>query len=116
MADDNETPNRSEAALDLDVLQSIVEIIGADEPSVIVDLLDTFLVDSQRQIDEMQRSLADGDIKNVHRLAHSMKSSSSTFGAMPLSRRCEVLERTARDGCGDGSCPEKLALLVAAHA
>jgi HPt (histidine-containing phosphotransfer) domain-containing protein len=115
MANDSEAQESMDAALDLNVLQAVVEIVGADEPSVVVDLIDTFLTDSQRQVDELRRSFASGDIKNVHRLAHSMKSSSATFGAMALSRICEALERSARDNCADGSCRDAIEALAAEH-
>ncbi len=40
-------------AIDPAALQAVVEMIGADEPAVIVDLIDTFLMDSAKQVEEM---------------------------------------------------------------
>lgn len=115
MATDSGVQEQMGPALDLNVLQAVVEIIGVDEPAVIVDLIDTFLNDSQKQVDELQASFASGDIKNVYRLAHSMKSSSATFGAMQLSKHCEAVERSAREGCADGTCAEEIVALVGEH-
>ena len=106
---------REEPVLQPNALAAIVEMIGIDEPDVIIDLLDTFLSDSQRQIDEMYRSLAAGDIKTLHRAAHSMKSSSATFGALPLSKLCQHLEQSAKDQCVDGSCAEQVDRVAAEH-
>ena len=90
-------------AIDPAALQAVVEMIGADEPAVIVDLIDTFLMDSAKQVEEMGQSLATGDIKTLHRAAHSMKSSSATFGAMQLSSLCfdwnSLPEPIAPTGC-----------------
>ena len=84
-------------AIDAEALELLVEMIGPDEPAAVLDLLDTYIVDSTRQIEELQRSYTAGDLKNTHRLAHSMKSSSATFGALGLSKYCETLEHSAKE-------------------
>jgi HPt (histidine-containing phosphotransfer) domain-containing protein len=106
---------RGEPVLQPNALNAIVEMIGVDDPEVVVDLIDTFLTDSQRQVEEMQRSIASGDIKTLHRAAHSMKSSSATFGAMYLSKLCQRLEQSAKDQCGDGTCAAQIDGVVAEH-
>ena len=104
-----------EQVIDPAALQAIVEMIGADEPSVIVDLIDTYFGDSVQQIKSMGSALAAGDIKTLHRAAHSMKSSSATFGAAHLSQLCMVLEQSAKANCENGLCAEQLDLVVAEH-
>jgi HPt (histidine-containing phosphotransfer) domain-containing protein len=106
---------RQEPVLQPNALDAIVEMIGIDDPDVVVDLIDTFLTDSQRQIDEMHRSMAAGDIKTLHRAAHSMKSSSATFGALALSKLCQRLEQSAKDQCVDGACAEQIEIVTAEH-
>lgn len=106
---------RAMPVLDTAALQSVLEMIGADEPSIMLDLLNTYLDDSQKQVDEMQRTLAASDWKTLYRVAHSMKSSSATFGALRLSKLCEQLERSAKTDCGDGTCAATLTLLLAEH-
>jgi len=86
MQDVTSAEARQEPVLQPNALDAIVEMIGLDDPEVIVDLLDTFLTDSQRQIEEMRQTFASGDFKTLHRAAHSMKSSSATFGALALSK------------------------------
>jgi HPt (histidine-containing phosphotransfer) domain-containing protein len=106
---------RREPVLDQSVLQSVVEMIGIDEPAVMLDLIDTYLMDSQKQVDELDSWLTTGDFKTLHRMAHSMKSSSATFGAISLSRLCESLERSAKDQCEDGSCGAKVQAICVEH-
>jgi HPt (histidine-containing phosphotransfer) domain-containing protein len=103
-------------AIDAEALELLVEMIGPDEPAAVLDLLDTYIGDSTRQIEELQRVYAAGDLKNTHRLAHSMKSSSATFGALGLSKYCETLEYSARDNCVSGTCARELQRVVEEHA
>jgi HPt (histidine-containing phosphotransfer) domain-containing protein len=111
MLDDQPAPAINAKALDL-----LVQMIGLDEPGAVLDLLDTYIEDSTGQIEELQQVYAAGDLKNTHRLAHSMKSSSATFGALELSKCCESLERSARDNCADGRCESELRRVVDEHA
>ena len=95
--------------IDAEALELLVEMIGPDEPAAVLDLLDTYLGDSARQVNELQTAYTTGDLKNVHRIAHSMKSSSATFGALELSRYCERLEHSAKENCADADCAQLLA-------
>ena len=78
-------------------LQSVIEMVGGDEPEIIVELIDTYLEDSSNQVAQMTPMLVAGDWVTLRRIAHSMKSSSATFGAMVLSKMCETLEHNAKD-------------------
>jgi HPt (histidine-containing phosphotransfer) domain-containing protein len=103
-------------AIDAEALELLIEMIGPDEPAAVLDLLDTYLGDSARQVQELQAAFVAGDYKNVHRIAHSMKSSSATFGALELSKYCERLEFSARENCTDEDCERQLAQLSNEHA
>ncbi|MFN8465560.1 MAG: Hpt domain-containing protein [Caldilineaceae bacterium] len=103
-------------AIDAEALELLVEMIGPDEPAAVLDLLDTYIADSTVQVADLQRAFATGDLKNTHRLAHSMKSSSATFGALELSKYCETLEQSAKGDCGGGTCAEELQRVVDEHA
>ena len=94
--------------IDAEALELLVEMIGPDEPAAVLDLLDTYLEDSARQVEDLQAAYAAGDFKNVHRIAHSMKSSSATFGALGLSKHCERLEHAARENCQNANCARLL--------
>ena len=77
--------NSRRPAIDAEALELLVEMIGPDEPAAMLDLLDTYIGRfhaAGRGI--ASRCYAAGDLKNTHRLAHSMKSSSATFGAHGL--------------------------------
>jgi HPt (histidine-containing phosphotransfer) domain-containing protein len=102
-------------AIDAESLDLLVEMIGPDEPAAILDLFDTYIGDSAKQVEDLRQSFAAGEFKTTYRLAHSMKSSSATFGALTLSQYCEALEHSARDECADGECAQLLDRILAEH-
>lgn len=101
--------------IDRSALESIVEIFGSDDPEAILDLIDTFLVESTKQTDEMRSALAAHDWSRLHRMAHSLKSSSATFGATRLSNISAVMESAAKRECVPDDCGSLLEQLIDAH-
>jgi HPt (histidine-containing phosphotransfer) domain-containing protein len=91
--------------IDHSALEAIIEIFGVDDPGAILDLLDTFLTESAKQVADMHTSFAGGDWSKLHRMAHSLKSSSATFGANRLSHASAALELAAKGQCVDEPCP-----------
>lgn len=81
------TPAISEAEF-----QALVEMIGADVPEVLVDLLDTYVEESSGLVSTIRESLDSGNLNNALRPSHSLKSSSASIGAMQLSKLSADLE------------------------
>lgn len=77
------------------VFASLKEMSG-DE--LLTELIDVFLVDSQRMIAEMQAALDARDVDAFRRNAHSLKSNAETFGATDLATQARDLEVIARAG------------------
>ncbi|MCS6826065.1 MAG: Hpt domain-containing protein [Caldilinea sp.] len=101
--------------LDQEALENIVEMFGDDDPGAILDLIDTFLVESTNQCREMRAALRVGDWMKLHRMAHSLKSSSATFGAMRLAQISAYVEQVAKSQCRDADCEALLELLGSEH-
>jgi HPt (histidine-containing phosphotransfer) domain-containing protein len=78
----------------------LVEMVGAEMPDVLIDLLDTYLDESAGLIGVLQSAKADGREAEMLRPAHSLKSSSASVGAMRLSALCAALEEYLRQGGG----------------
>ena len=76
--------------------QALVEMVGADMPEVLVDLLDTYLEESLGLVNAITEGAEAGDLTSVLRPAHSLKSSSASIGAMQLSKLCADLEAYLR--------------------
>lgn len=74
----------------------LVEMVGAEMPEVLIDLLDTYLEESSGLVDDMLAAQARGNEADLLRPAHSLKSISATVGAMYLSELCAALEAFLR--------------------
>lgn len=65
------------------------QISGED---FINELIDAFLDDAPKMIENMQSALDSKDVESFRRNAHSLKSNANTFGAMELGVLAEELE------------------------
>jgi HPt (histidine-containing phosphotransfer) domain-containing protein len=62
------------------------------------ELLEAFLHSARRQAAELNAASVAGDARQVGALAHKLKSSSRSVGALRLGDLCEDLEETGRAG------------------
>jgi two-component system, sensor histidine kinase and response regulator len=62
------------------------------------ELVQVFLEESTRQIEQIHTGIANGDAKLVERSAHSIKGSASTFAAKPSTEAARHLEVLGREG------------------
>ncbi len=60
-------------------------------------LIDTYLRELPRMIDQLRDAVEAGDREVLHRVAHTLKSSSASLGALPLSMMCAELEDRSRE-------------------
>jgi HPt (histidine-containing phosphotransfer) domain-containing protein len=56
-------------------------------------LLSVYVSESRKQIDDLNRT---HDINEIAHIAHSLKSSSRSYGALVLAQTCELLEMTTK--------------------
>ena len=87
-------------ALDVGALDALRELGGDD---FLGELIDTFLDDAPVSLAALRRSLEDGDVDELRRAAHTLKSNGATFGAREFSELCRRLEQQARTGELDGA-------------
>ena len=80
--------------IDQATFNGLKEMVGDD---FIAELVDTFLEESPEILDQMNRALDDGDAVAFRRAAHSLKSNSASFGALPLMELARDLEYMGRD-------------------
>jgi HPt (histidine-containing phosphotransfer) domain-containing protein len=69
------------------------------------DVIESYLEDAPRQIQEMRVALEHGDPDDVQRVAHTLKSSSGIFGAHRMVALCQALEIACREGGIAGTEP-----------
>lgn len=82
------------AVLDVTVLQ---ELVGAD-PEIVQEFLSDYLSSARKLAVDMDAALSEGDMPHIRAVAHKLKSSSRSVGALPLGDICAELENTCRIG------------------
>jgi histidine phosphotransfer protein HptB len=85
----------SEPVIDKATYDALVEAMGAD---FIGELIDTYCEEVPRLMADLQAALARDDAETFRRLAHSIKSSSSSFGALPFAAEARALEMEGKSG------------------
>jgi HPt (histidine-containing phosphotransfer) domain-containing protein len=103
----------SEPIIDMNPFNELREATG-DE--FLAELIDTYCEETPQLIAQLSAALARGDAEAFRRQAHSIKSSSATFGAMAFAAQARELEYLGRDGALDqvGDRAERLAADYAA--
>jgi len=82
------------SAIDRATFDELKEISGED---FINELIDTFLEDAPKLIEEMRVALDASDANTFRRGAHSMKSNAATFGATQLAALARELEMLGKE-------------------
>jgi len=84
--------------IDPKVIAGFREMDIEGEESILGKLIDVFIENTPRVIEEARAALADQMSPTVQRAAHTLKGSCSNFGAERMRRVCEQLEQAAHDG------------------
>jgi HPt (histidine-containing phosphotransfer) domain-containing protein len=85
------------ATLALDAaLARLEETVGDRE--FVAELIGDFLAALPAQLATLREACADGDLEQLHRGAHTLKSNAATFGAEDFALACRELERVAGAG------------------
>ena len=80
--------------IDQTIFQELKQMSGED---FINELIDTFLEDTPKLIDELKSALDANDADTFRRAAHSMKSNAATFGANQLATLAKELEMLGKE-------------------
>jgi HPt (histidine-containing phosphotransfer) domain-containing protein len=84
--------------------------VGTD---FLIELIDTYCLETQELIEKLRLALAAQDAATFGRLAHSIKSSSASLGALNLSQQARELEMLGKANDLEAARP-KLEQLAAA--
>ncbi|HUR61025.1 MAG TPA: Hpt domain-containing protein [Candidatus Thermoplasmatota archaeon] len=84
-------------AVDEGVLRGLLDDMGGDV-EVVKELIQSYLGEAPRLLAEARQATAARDAGTLQRAAHTLKSTSATFGAMELSEASKALEHAAKDG------------------
>ena len=92
----------AQGVIDQAIYNDLKEVMGAD---FIVELIDTFNIETEGLITQLRKALDAGDAAAFGRLAHSIKSSSASLGALAFSQQARQLEMMGKSGSLDGAEP-----------
>jgi HPt (histidine-containing phosphotransfer) domain-containing protein len=65
-------------------------------------VLSTYLVSLARHVEAVQMARAASDLPGLRAVAHTLKSSSESIGAVSFARRCAALDSTLRERLANG--------------
>jgi HPt (histidine-containing phosphotransfer) domain-containing protein len=85
-------------ALDPAVVDTLRQLTPPGEPDVLTEILNVFLTDVPRRIDQLKAAWRDGKATDVQRAAHSLKGSSGNIGADGLYEVCRQIDDRAKAG------------------
>jgi len=97
----------ADPCIDVATFENLRTMMGAD---YIGELIDAYFEEAPQLIGQIEQSLASGNAEVFRRAAHSLKSSSASFGALQFSARAKELEMIGKEGNLDGTF-EKVANL-----
>jgi CheY-like chemotaxis protein len=85
-------------AVDRDVLTSLAAIAGAQNPTLVDELIELFLGSTPLRIAELRQALKKKDAKRLREVAHDLRGSSGQLGATRMEQTCASIETLARTG------------------
>ncbi len=90
--------------LDPTALDALRDLIGGDDDAL-AELIGSFLAEGPKLCAGLEQAAAEGNAKEIGRVAHTLKASGRDFGAGQLVESCMELERQAKadDGAVDPS-------------
>jgi two-component system, sensor histidine kinase and response regulator len=91
-------PIITEQHIDKQVWASIKAIENPSSPGLLEKLFGLYLESSSDLMQKMKEAAHQGNLDEMRRTAHTLKSSSANIGAKELSSLCAQMERSAREG------------------
>ena len=88
--------------LDADALARLRELDPGGKAGLVARVLNTYRQSLERFLGQLQSARSLGDLQGQRHVAHTLKSSSASVGALALAALCAELERRLRDSPGEG--------------
>ena len=89
--------------LDPQAIAALKELIG-DDDAALAELIGSFLEEGPKLCAGLEQATAEGDAKEMARIAHTMKASARDFGTADLADSCLELERTGKTDDKAAAC------------
>ena len=82
--------------INMEVVDELLSLCDDGDPELLVDLIQMYLEDGPRKLNEIVEGLATQDYDRVERAAHSLKGSAGNLGAILVQEDCEQLQLSSR--------------------
>ena len=106
---------RQTSTLDPKPIDMLRSLDPEGERRLVHRAISKFVDYSDELVSKLASAIAAGDVAEVSRIAHSMKSSSANLGATDLARQCADLEKLTGNGNLPDDVDQRLAALRATH-
>lgn len=90
------------AVLDKDALDRLRELDPQGQSGLLQRVMTTYALSLGRLLDQLGTARAASDLPGLRHVAHTLKSSSASVGALQLSALCADIERRVREGTVEG--------------
>jgi HPt (histidine-containing phosphotransfer) domain-containing protein len=101
----------TQSVIDLPTFEALKEAMGAD---FIGELIQTYFEEIPQLLSKLQQALGKGDCEGFRQAAHSIKSTSNSFGALEFGSLAKELEMMGREEKLEGA-PGKVQALVTGY-
>lgn len=97
----------TQSVIDLPTFEALKEAMGAD---YIVEVIQAYFDETPQLLSDLKQALEKQDCETFRRSAHSIKSTSNSFGALQLGAQAKELEMMGREGKLEGAAGKVKAL------
>jgi HPt (histidine-containing phosphotransfer) domain-containing protein len=101
-----------DTVLDVQALERLRELDPGGRNNLVARILEAFTGSVAKLQPQLEQARRDADLKTIRHVAHTLKSSSASIGAVRLSPLCAEVEALARDERGDVIGPRVDALVI----
>jgi HPt (histidine-containing phosphotransfer) domain-containing protein len=101
--------------LDAAALERLHELDPGGHAGLVTRVVNTFITSLDKLLAQWATARSASDLTALRHVAHTLKSSSASVGALALSTVCADVERRIRDGVHDGLEPQLDALAAEAQ-
>jgi HPt (histidine-containing phosphotransfer) domain-containing protein len=95
------------SVIDLPTFEALKEAMGAD---YIMEVVQAYFEETPQLLSNLRQALEKQNCEEFRRAAHSIKSTSNSFGALDLGAEARELEMMGREGKLEGTAPKVKAL------
>ncbi len=95
--------------IDMPTFEALKDAMGAD---YIMEVIQVYFDETPQLLSDLKAALEKQDCETFRRSAHSIKSTSNSFGALNFGAQARELEMMGREGKLDGASPKVETLLA----